>query len=147
MTYSGSQAQRGASSTLSIGASPTLIGEVKSISLNRGEWQTMDVTNLQSGLDEEILTTIRNNGTVAFKMNRVSADAGQVAVETAYQAGTLVAFALQLPKTPSQSVNGDKYTFNAFVTKSNIGPVEPKSAIEGDVELKISGTAPLAVGS
>lgn len=147
MTYSGSQAQRGASSTLSIGSSPTLIGEVKSVSLNRGEWQTMDVTNLESGVDEEILTTLRNNGTVAFKINRVSADAGQAAVETAYQSGALTAFVLQLPKTPAQTSQGDKYSFSAFVIKSNIGPVEPKSAIEGDIELKISGTAPLTIGS
>jgi hypothetical protein len=146
MTYSGSQAQAGRGSTISIGSTPVLVGEVKSISLNRGEWQDVDVTNMESGLDAEIVTTIRNNGTVALKINRVSADTGQAAVEAAYQAATLAAWVLQLPKTAAQTTAGDKYVFSAYVVKSNITD-DVKAAVEGDIELKISGAAPLTVGS
>jgi len=144
--YTSSQAQAGRGSQLFIGSSPILIGEIKSVSLNRGEWQSVETTNMESGSDAEILTTIRSNGSVAFKINRVSSDAGQVAVEAAYQSGMLTAFALQLPKTAAQSTKGDVYGFNAYVTKSNIND-EVKSAIDGDLELKISGSTPLAVGS
>ncbi len=38
MTYGGSLAQAGRGSTLSIGGTPTLIGEVKDVPLNRGKW-------------------------------------------------------------------------------------------------------------
>jgi hypothetical protein len=141
MTYTASAAQAGRSSLLSIGGTPTLIGEVKSVSLNRGEWQTIDVTNFQSGVEQEWISTIRNSGTVAVKFNRVSADAGQAAVETAYISGAVTAFVLELPKVSGQVTHGDRYSFSAIVTKSNFTD-EVKSVIEGDVELKITGSAP-----
>jgi hypothetical protein len=144
--YGGSKAQAGRGSSISIGAGPTLIGEVTSISLNRGKWQSVTVTNFQSGLDEELIQTIRKAGTVSIKGNRVSSDAGQALVEAAYQAGGLQPFVQQLPLTPQQNAAGDKFLYNAFVTSSDFTDDVDKE-IQFTIELQISGAAPFTVGS
>ncbi len=146
MAYAGSQAQSGRGSTLSIGATPTLIGEVKSVPFTSGKWQTADVTNFESGNDAEFITTIRDNGTVTLEGNRVSSDAGQTAVETAYDSGAIAAFTLQLPKTASQVTNGDKYTFNALVIGRDF-TVDTTKEIDWKVELKISGAVTFTAGA
>lgn len=146
MTYSGSLAQAGRGSVLAIGGTPTMIGEVKDVPLNRGKWSIVDTTNFESGSDSEQLVTIRKPGSVTFKGNRVSADAGQVLVETAYQAGTLAAFTLTLPKTAAQTTSGDKYVFNAFVVGSDFS-VGTETVTEFSVELQLSGACTLTVGS
>jgi hypothetical protein len=53
MTYSNSLAQTGSGSTLSIGTTPVLIGEIKSSSINGASWATADVTNFNSGLNQD----------------------------------------------------------------------------------------------
>lgn len=146
MTYTASAAQAGRGSTLSIGGTPTMIGELSDVPFNRGKWQTADVTNFESGSDAEFISTIRKPGTVTLKGNRVSSDAGQIAVEAAYQSGALVAFTLQLPKTPAQTSSGDKYTFSALVLGSDFD-VKTTEAIEFSIELQISGAVTLTVGS
>ena len=146
MPYTGSKAQAGRGSVLSIGATPTEVGEVKEVPLNRGKWDVIDTTNFDSGSDSEQLVTMRKPGTVNFKGNRVSSDAGQVLVETAYQSGALTAFVIQLPKTAAQTIAGDKYTFNAFVVGSDFTDTVT-TAIEFSIELQISGPCTLTVGS
>lgn len=146
MPYTSSQAQAGRGSQLSIGATPTLIGEVKDVPLNRGKWSLVDTTNFESGSDSEQLVTIRKPGTLTFKGNRVSSDAGQAAVESAYQAGTLTAFVLTLPKTAAQTSTGDKYTFSAFVVGSDFTD-STEQVIEFSIELQLSGPCTLTVGS
>jgi len=146
MTYGGSQAQAGRGSVLSIGSTPTLIGEIKEVPLNRGKWEIVDTTNFESGSDSEQLVTIRKPGTITFKGNRVSTDAGQALVETAYQSGALTAFVLQLPKNLTQTTAGDKYTFNAFVVGSDFSDAV-NAVIEFSIELQISGACTLTEGS
>ena len=146
MAYTGSKSQAGRGSTLSIGATPTEVGEVRSNPFNRGKWKSVDVTNFDSGSDSEILTVIRETGSVSVEGNRVSSDAGQVLVEAAYQSGTIQAFTLQLPKTAAQVTNGDKYTFNAFVESSDF-TVDVEKEIDFKVGLKISGGTTLTVGA
>ena len=146
MTYTSSQAQAGRGSQLAIGGTPTMIGEVKGVPLNRGKWDLVDVTNFESGSDSEQMVTIRKPGSVTFTGNRVSGDAGQEAVETAYQSGALAAFTLTLPKTATQTSTGDKYTFNAFVVGSNFTD-NVTQVIEFSIELQISGPCTLTVGS
>lgn len=146
MTYSSSQAQAGRGSTLSIGATPIMIGEVKEVPLNRGAWDFIDVTNFESGSDSEQIPTIRKPGTVTMKGNRVSSDAGQVLVEAAYQSGALNAFVLQLPKTAAQTTAGDKYAFNAFIKSSSFTDAVTQG-IEFSIDLELSGPCTLTVGS
>jgi len=146
MSYTGSQAQSGRGTQISIGATPTLIGEVSDFPLNRNKWDTADVTNFQSGSDSEFIATIRKSATLTIKGNRVSSDAGQVACETAYQSGTISAFTVQLPKTGAQTTNGDKYTFNALILSLDFA-ISPTKQVEFSLDLQISGPVTFTAGS
>jgi hypothetical protein len=146
MTYTGSKAQAGRGSVLSIGATPTEIGECADVPFNRPEWETVDTTNFDSGSDEEQLVTIRKAATFSITGNRVSSDAGQVLAEAAYQSGALTAFTFVLPKTPVQTTAGDKYTFNAYV-KGSTFKVQPTQKVEFSLNLQTSGPVALVVGS
>jgi len=146
MTYTASQAQAGRGSQITVGSSPIHVGEVKEIQLNRGKWQTVSVTNFDSALEEELIQTIRKAGTVALKGNRVASDAGQAAVEAAYQAGGATPFAITLPKSATQTVKGDSFAFNALVVGSDF-TLQVEQAIEFSIELQITGGAPETPGS
>jgi hypothetical protein len=146
MTYTNSQATAGRGSTLSIGTTPTPIGEIRSASPTGNKWGTADVTNFESGINEEFITTIRNNGEVKISGNRVSADAGQVLVEAAFNSGVIQQFLLTLPKSPSQTTTGDTYSFFALV-ESREFKVEVNSAISWEVSLKCSGAVTSTTGS
>jgi len=147
MPYTGSQAQPGRGSTISIGtSSPPVIGEVADITLNRGKWDFANTTNLQSGSDEEMLAVIRKAAQMTLKGNRVDTDAGQIAVEAAYQAGSLQTFVIQLPKTAAQTTIGDKYTFTAYVDSSDF-TISPTKQIEFTMQLQTSGAITLTAGS
>jgi hypothetical protein len=149
VTYSNSQAQAGRGTQLSIGATPTLIGEVRSISRSGNGWETADVTNFESGISQEFISTILNNGELKVVCNRVSTDAGQVLLEAAYEgssAGVLQAFVLQLLKSPAQTTTGDKYAFNALVQSVGMS-IETTKEIAADITLKCSGPWTLTEGS
>jgi predicted secreted protein len=146
MTYSGSQAQAGRGSTLSIGSTPVAIGELADVPFKRGEWDNVDVTNFESGSDQELLPTIRKSVTFTLKGNRVSTDAGQAAVETAYQSGALATFKLQLLKNPAQTTTGDYYSFSAYIKASDFD-VKTTDKIEFSITLQTSGAITLTEGS
>lgn len=146
MAYTGSKAQAGRGSSLSVGVTPTLIGEIKTSGMNGGKWETADVTNFDSGADREFITTLRDNGTVEVAGNRVPGDAGQVLIETAYEDGSLQSFTLQLPKTASQTVSGDKYAFTALILSRDFS-VDVTKEIDWKLSLKISGAVTYTAGS
>jgi hypothetical protein len=146
VTYSGSKAQAGRGSSLLIGSTPTEIGEVASCSPSGNAWEYVDTSNFDSGVDEEFISTMRNNGEFRCQGNRVASDAGQVLVETAYNSGVINPFTLQLPKTLAQTTTGDKYTFNAYV-QTRTFTVGVKEKIAYDITLKVSGPVTLVAGS
>jgi hypothetical protein len=146
MAYTGSKAQAGRGTVLSIGGTPTPIGEVTDIPLNRPKWETIDVTNFDSGSDAEFISTIRKSSNFTVKGNRVSSDAGQTAVETAYESGAISAFTVQLPKTGAQTTSGDKYTFNALILGCDF-TIQPTKQIEFSLDLQISGAVTFTAGS
>jgi hypothetical protein len=154
MAYTGSKAQSGRGSALSIGGVTgstgtetfTLIGEAKTSGISGAQWGTDDTTNFQSGADQEFLTTVRNNGSLRIDGNRVSSDAGQVAVEAAFASGSKYDFKLVLPLTAVQTTTGDTYTFSALVEQREF-TVDVTKAISYSVTLKISGPVTLTVGS
>ena len=154
MSYTGSKAQAGRGSSLSIGAVTgsggsetfTLVGEIKTSGITGAQWSTVDTTNFQSGADQEFLTTIRNNGSVRIAGNRVSSDAGQVAVEAAFASGSKYDWKLQLPLAQGQTTTGDLYTFSALV-ESREFDVQTTSEISWTVNLKVSGPVTLTTGS
>lgn len=146
-TYTGSKAQTGAGSIFAIGTGAgTVVGEVSDLPLNRPKWATANVTNFQSSKDAEYVGTVREGATVSVKGNRVSADAGQVAIEAAYQAGTPTPFSVQLPKTAAQTTTGDTITFSAVVQSFDFS-ISPTKQVEFSVDLQVSGPSSVATGS
>jgi hypothetical protein len=144
--YTSSKAQAGRTASISIGAVPTLIGECDQIPVQRGAWKMADVTNFESGSDAEYLPTIRDGAKLEITGNRVSSDAGQTAVEAAYQSGALTAFTVALPKTATQTTTGDSITFNAYVMESTF-TVDLKDAIKFKISLQVSGPMDMVEGS
>jgi hypothetical protein len=155
-TYTGSKSQAGRGSALSIGGVTgavgtetfNLVGEIKTSGISGAQWSTEDTTNFQSGADQEFITTVRNNGTLDISGNRVASDAGQVAVEAAFNSGLKYDFKLQLPINTlvGQTTVGDVYSFSALVESRDIS-VDTSKAIGWTVKLRISGPVSLIAGS
>lgn len=149
MTYSTSQAQSGRGTSLSVGATPTLIGEIRSISLSGNQWETSDVTNMQSGFTKEFISTILDSGEFSVTCNRVSSDAGQAAIEAAFEganAGVLQSFTMQLLKSGTQTTTGDSFAFKALVQSSNF-EMSPTKEVTTTMKLKVSGVKTFTIGS
>lgn len=149
MTYSTTNAQSGRGTSLSIGASPVLIGEIRSLTQSGNTWETSDVTNFQSGFTKEFISTILDSGEFDVTCNRVSSDAGQQALEAAFEgasAGVLQQFTLQLLKSGTQTTTGDSFAFKSLVQSSNI-QIEPTKEITTTVKLKVSGAKTFTIGS
>lgn len=153
--YSGSLAQAGRGSALSIGPltgtltpTYTMVGEIKTSGISGAQWGTEDVSNFESGADQEFLTTMRDNGTVDLAGNRVTSDAGQAAVEVAFGTGLKYLWKITLPinTQAGQTTTGDVYAFSALVQSRDIS-VDTTKAIGWTVKLKISGAVVLTPGS
>jgi hypothetical protein len=136
----------GTSGTPPATSAGTLIGEVTDSPLNRGEWMFDDTTNFQSGSDKEVISTIRDTGSVPFKVNRVGSDAGQLLVEAAYQSGAKQSFAIMLPKTAAQATKGDSYSFAAYVKSSKL-TVETTKKVGLEIDLMTTGPITFSAGS
>jgi hypothetical protein len=147
-----SKARVGRGSALSIGGvtdGTTVafqhIAEANKASFSGGSWGTVDVTSFDSGVDEEFKTTTRNNGDLNLEGFLVDSDAGQVAVQAAYDSGNLYDFKLQLLPGPGQTT-GTLYTFSGLVQSLDI-PVETRSAITFTIKVKISGAIVRTIGT
>jgi predicted secreted protein len=152
MTYTGSQATVGRGSTLAINtgtvATPvwTPIGEWKNATWSGNSWKTVDVTNMESGINEEFIASIRDNGAVKLSGNYVSSDAGQTALYNAFNTGAMASFELTYPLSPAQITKGNSYAFTALVESFEID-----DKVEGEItlssSLKISGAVTFTPGS
>jgi hypothetical protein len=145
MPYTGTKAQAGLGTTLSIGSTPTEIGETDDLPFDRPEWGTADATNFDSTA-EEFITTIQKSMEFTVTGNRVSSDAGQAAAEAAYASGASTPFTVQLKKTATQTTSGDKFTFNALVLGSSFR-VQPTGVIKFSLKLKTTGPVTFTIGS
>jgi hypothetical protein len=146
MTYSGSLAQAGRGSSVLIGSTPTEIGEVTSAAFSGQAWGYVETSNFDSGVDEEFIPTMRDNGTLRIQGNKVDADAGQVLLKADYDSGGKSAYVVQLPKTATQTTTGTKYTFTAYCQTLTFA-VGVKDKIALDATLKITGPIVRVVGS
>jgi hypothetical protein len=146
-TYTGSKGQVGLRTILSIGSTPTVVGEVKSLKLNGRKWDTDDSTNMQS-LAKEFISTIQDPGEWDIDFTRVSNDVGQIALEAAFASGAITTFTIQLPVNTKagQSTTGDKFAFNALVTEVPYN-FETTKIDSGSCKLKMSGPMTITVGS
>lgn len=148
MTYTASMATIGKGTSLLIGATPTLIGEVTKISQSGGKNAVVNVTNLESTAEEK-LGSIPDYGSYQIEANRLAgtSDAGQTALETAFDTGALTSFTVQLPKGPAQTTAGDKYVFNGVVEDLNIDGMEPKKNIMIKAGIAVSGKPVFTAGT
>lgn len=143
-----SKSQAGRGATIAIGATPTLIGEVKNVKPSGEEWKTEDVTNLgTSGNNTEKLATILEGGTVEISGNRVSSDAGQVALQAAFASGVATNFVITLPKTSTQTTTGDTYTFLAIVLALPTPELDVTKSIPFTAKLQVTDGVAFAIGS
>lgn len=152
MSYTGSQAQAGLSTTFSIGTtggSPTytVIGEILEISQNGKQNTFAETTNLQSS-GKEWLPTLLDPGEFQMTLNRVPGDAGQVALKTAFDSKTINPYKIILPKTATQTTAGDTYSFSAFCSAmDDISGLGPEKVIQMKVTVKVTGAVTLTAGS
>jgi hypothetical protein len=154
-TYTGSQAKVGRGTVVSIGGVSgaggseifTQINELDKASFTGGKWGTADSTNFNSGVNDEFLTTIRDNGSVSLSGNLVDQDPGQVALAAAYANGLKYDFKVQLLPGPVETTTGTLYSFSALVESFFDIPVTTKDIIKFTSSLKISGPITETVGS
>jgi hypothetical protein len=149
-SYVQSQAKTGLGTTLSIGdgESPetfTPFGEIKSLSQSGRQANTDDVTNLSSSA-KEFITTLVDSGEWDFTCNRVGGDAGQVALESAFNGLETHNFKIQFPKSAGQTTSGDSFTFAAVVTELSYS-VAPDKAQTFTGKIKVSGLLNFVAGS
>jgi hypothetical protein len=156
MTYTSSKAQAGRGTQFSIGpiagtASPTytLVGEVDESTPDGRKWNFDDASNFESGIDEESITTMRTPGNFKVTGNRVTGDAGQVALEAAHDSGGLYMFTVQLPMNAAagQTTAGDKWAFNAYVESVDPSGIKVKNVIKFGASLRVSGARTFTAGS
>lgn len=142
MSYTGSKSQIGSGTTISIGSStPPTIGEVLSIAKSGAQMGTEDSTNLSS-LSEEFIKSLLKPGSVDIVVQRVAADAGQAAVESAFNAGTIEPFTITLPKTGTQTTTGDSIAFSALIEEfDDLSDISPAKKVTSKIKLKIQGGA------
>jgi hypothetical protein len=151
MAYTGSKARVGRATVVSIGpvtggtGAFTPIGEVMKSGFSGAAWGTVDVTNFDSGVDEEFITTTRNNGDVTIEGNLVDTDPGQVLLTTAYNSGSKYNFTVQLAPGPGETT-GRLYAFSALVSSLDT-PIDTKAAVSFSCKLKVSGAITVTPGA
>lgn len=156
MAYTGSKAQAGRGTQLSLGGLTgaggaetfTPIGEVKTTGISGVQFDQEEVSNMDSGVYKEYLATMIDPGTLDLSGNRISTDAGQQAVEAAFLTGLKYDWKMVLPinKQAGQTTTGDTFVFSGFVKSRDI-PVDITKAIAWTVKLQLSGAPIYTQGS
>jgi hypothetical protein len=118
----------GAGSVLSVGAitgatgTETFVpvGEISDAKFDGFKRSTTTNTNFDDGQITQYLGTLLDYGTFSGTYNRVSNNAGQLAMVAALQNGGAYDFKLQLPVEPllGQTTTGDLVAFSAIVTEA-----------------------------
>lgn len=94
----------------------TQIGEVSSVSTSGQKWDLEDVTNFNSAQYKEFLKTLLDSGKSDLELNRVSDDAGQIALKAAFLDTAAYQFQVSLPQNVDQLTTGDSWTYAGLVT-------------------------------
>jgi hypothetical protein len=138
----------GTTVALTFGLAFVTVGELKVGDPGKGQYDKEEVSNFQSNLDKEYKKMMRDNGTPKLTGNRVSSDAGQLAVNAAYDdADNSYQIRITIPKRTDQTVVGDIYTYDALVMSRNFGPIETNKTIPFEVDLQITGPVTFTAGS
>lgn len=136
MAYSGSQAFSPRGTIISYETNPSVgflqLAEIKEINFTGAKFDLADVTNYQSGVFKEWLTTLADSGEVSFTGNYIPTDSSQQALLGFFNAGLLVSWQVTLPNALGV------ITFKAFVQslEHNL-PLDKEATLTG--KLKITG--------
>jgi len=144
-----SQANTGLGTTISIysASAYVLIGELTDGPLSGRKLNTTDVTNFQSTA-QEFKATLPTSGDVKLTGNYIGTDAGQLALEAAFEAKSTVNFKVVIEPTGTQATTGDQFVFAAIVEELNsFAVLSPSKAIGFSGSLKISGSIAKTAGS
>ena len=151
--YLGSAAFSGANAAISINsgtiAVPVWVPIVECVSadLSGRVAATQSVTSFSSpNKTAEFITTLITPGDLKLVFNMVSGDPGQIAIQAAFNTLTKVEYQLAIPQSPTQTVVGDKYVFQAVCTEFSFS-VSPEKAIQIQSSLKLSGPLTFTAGS
>lgn len=153
MPYTGSKAQTGQQTTISVSAvvSPptyTLIGEALSCTFSDKNMFD-DTTNLES-VAKEFLATLKDPGKLNVDLNRVSNDAGQTILSNSYYAAppTRLPYLVTMPinTAAGQTTTGDTYSFLAYV-ETFAPDVKVDKKITTKFALQITGAITFVEGS
>ncbi len=133
--------------TVSIGSVP--VGGLVSVGVpdrSRGEAETTDT---DSGFDRSYIAGLREGGVVELTFRHDPDDAGQVALETNYDADGATAIEeiiITLPDVGTSSSGGRTYTFDGFVTTpptGDLGLVDDEAA-EQSATIKVATAVTIA---
>lgn len=130
----------------------TAVGQIKTIQFNGQKWSFDDITNLNSpavgpGVLEEALPAKLAPGELAVAGIFLPNDAGQEALNTAFQAGTLENFKVQLPMGPGQTTAGNLYAFSGYVQEFPAPDVQFDKVVNFKVTIKLTTVITLTQGS
>ncbi len=126
----------GNSAKLGIGATPTYIASGRSISWDPGEIVLVG-SNLLGETVDTLLAGSRTNSQISITVAKDKADTnGQVALNTAWKAGTDVAFTLAPEGTTAGS---EKITGNAKVVSIGSISLEKNTLVMRNIQLKVNG--------
>src|SRR5579875_2472827 len=133
--YAGSKASEAMGTIVSIGplatatGSPTYtpIAEITSVAFSGAKRTVLQTTNMQSGGIAEKLDSIADFGNIKLTMNRVTNDAGQIALGAAFAAGGKYLFEIQEPVNPEigQTTTGNLYTITAIISEGPAFDLDP----------------------
>lgn len=152
------QTAQGTAITVSSGtvSGGTLIGGMKKITPPKPKWGTEDITVLSTPNTGRIkIKTLLDNGEAKVDGLYESADAGQIALATAFLAasnttnGAAFGFLIVEPVNAAggQSTAGDTVAFNALVTDWEIGESDIDKVIPFSATLTITGPVTVVEGS
>ena len=146
-TYS-SSANTGYLATFLTGsaASPpvyTAVAECATITVPRYTVPDINVTHLLSpNTTEELVPGLLMPGKIAITGNFIG-DATQLALDTLAQGQTIFPFQITVPvqkRAKTATISG-----YGFMTKNEIGPIEPNRKLDFSIEIQMTGFATIAV--
>lgn len=118
-----------------------VIGSLTNISPPEKSADTKEVTTLDvTDGYKRFIAGLKDGGEVTVKGYFDSSDAGQIALDTGFEAGTEDTFVIAFPATI-----GATFTFAAVITKFKVGEVDLENPLEFEATLKVSGKPDLAV--
>jgi hypothetical protein len=123
-------------------ATPTLVGQLKSVGGTSFEMGTYDASGVSSQAGE-VVPTLAKGGEVPFVVQLDLGNSTHIALHTAMFAGTLYWWVMTFPIVIGAGVTGTPtthtYKFPAYITGLSTSGYEVESGIELEVKLTITG--------